>query len=199
MKKIAILIENVFDERELIYPYYRLLEEGFEVHLIGQKKDTIYKSKTGLTEKSTHGSDEISAKDYDAVVIPGGFSPDYMRRTKATVDFVRDMYEANKIVAAICHAGWVLASAFDLKGKKLTSYFSIKVNPYSTRVAIGNKIVGASRVGVNLYGVVGNARREISCSFDTALCIENHLVVGNEDGNLVEVVGEIVVENLVER
>ena len=67
------------------------------------------------------------------------------------------------------------------------------------RVAIGNKIVGASRVGVNLYGVVGNARREISCSFDTALCIENHLVVGNEDGNLVEVVGEIVVENLVER
>lgn len=126
MKKIAILIENVFDERELIYPYYRLLEEGFEVHLVGQKKDTIYKSKTGLTEKSTHGSDEISAKDYDAVVIPGGFSPDYMRRTKATVDFVRDMYEANKIVAAICHAGWVLASAFDLKGKKLTSYFSIK-------------------------------------------------------------------------
>ena len=126
MKKVAILIENLFDERELIYPYYRLQEEGFEVHLIGHKKDTIYKSKSGLTEKSTHASDEVSAKDYDAVVIPGGFSPDYMRRTKATVDVVREMYEADKPVAAICHAGWMLASAFDIKGKKLTSYFSIK-------------------------------------------------------------------------
>jgi protease I len=126
MKKTAILLENLFDERELIYPYYRLLEEGFEVHLIGSEKDTIYKSKTGLTEKSTHASDEVDANDYEAVVIPGGFSPDYMRRTKATVDFVRDMDKANKIVATICHGGWMLASACDIKGKKVTGYFSIK-------------------------------------------------------------------------
>ncbi len=126
MKKIAILIENLFDERELIYPYYRLLEEGFEVHLVGSKKDTIYTSKSGLKEKSTHASDEVNAKDYDAVVIPGGFSPDHMRRTKATVDFVRDMDQTNKPIAAICHGGWMLASACDLKGKKVTSFFSIK-------------------------------------------------------------------------
>lgn len=126
MKKIAILLENLFDERELVYPYYRLLEEGFEVDLIGSNKDTIYTSKSGLTEKSTHASNEISAKDYDALVIPGGFSPDYMRRTKATVDFVRDMNKANKPIAAICHGGWMLASAIDLKGKKVTSFFSIK-------------------------------------------------------------------------
>jgi len=126
MKKIAILIEDLFNERELIYPYYRLLEEGYEVHLVGPKKDAVYTSKSGLTEKSTHASNEISAEDYDAVVIPGGFSPDFMRRTKATVDFVREMDKLNKPVAAICHGGWMLASACNLKGKKVTSFFSIK-------------------------------------------------------------------------
>lgn len=126
MKRVAILLENLFDERELVYPYYRLLEEGFQVDLIGSEKDTIYTSKSGLTEKSTHGSDEVSADDYDALVIPGGFSPDYMRRTKATVDFVREMDKADKPIAAICHGGWMLASACDLKGKKVTSFFSIK-------------------------------------------------------------------------
>jgi len=126
MKKIAILIEDLFNERELIYPYYRLLEEGYEVHLVGPKKDTVYTAKSGLTEKSTHASNEIRAEDYDGVVIPGGFSPDFMRRTKATVDFVRDMDKLNKPVAAICHGGWMLASACNLKGKKVTSFFSIK-------------------------------------------------------------------------
>ena len=126
MKKVAILIENLFDERELIYPYFRLLEEGFEVHLIGSRKETIYTSKSGLVETSTHSSDEVSAKDYDGVVIPGGFSPDNMRRTKATVDFVRDMDKSKKLIAAICHGPWMMASACDLKGKKVTSFFSIK-------------------------------------------------------------------------
>lgn len=126
MRKVAILIENLFDERELIYPYFRLLEEGFEVHLIGSKKDEVYASKNGVTEKSTHASDEVSANDYVGVVIPGGFSPDHMRRTKATVDFVREMDKAKKPIAAICHGPWMLASACDLKGKKVTSFFSIK-------------------------------------------------------------------------
>lgn len=126
MKKIAVLIEKLFDERELIYPYYRLLEEGYEVHLVGSEKNEIYASKSGVTEKSTHSSDEISAKDYDAVVIPGGFSPDHMRRTPATVEFVREMDKDNKIVAGICHGPWMMASACDIKGKKVTSFFSIK-------------------------------------------------------------------------
>ncbi len=126
MKKIAILLENLFDERELVYPYYRLLEEGFEVHLVGTEKDTIYSSKVGLAQKSTHESKDISAKDYDAVVIPGGFSPDFMRRCQATVDFVREMDKANKPIAAICHGAWLMASACDLKGKNVTSFFSIK-------------------------------------------------------------------------
>ncbi|MFA5577472.1 MAG: type 1 glutamine amidotransferase domain-containing protein [Tissierellaceae bacterium] len=126
MKKIAILIENLFDERELIYPYFRLLEEGFDVHLIGSKKDTVYTSKSGVTEKSTHSSEEVNPSDYEGVIIPGGFSPDNMRRTKATVDFVREMDKSKKIIAAICHGPWMMASACDLKGRKVTSFYSIK-------------------------------------------------------------------------
>lgn len=126
MKKVAVLIENLFDERELIYPYYRLLEEGYEVHLIGTERDTIYASKSGLKEKSTHSSREVSAEDYEGVVIPGGFSPDYMRKSPDTVKFVRELDKANKLVAAICHGPWMMASACDLKGKKVTSVISIK-------------------------------------------------------------------------
>ena len=126
MKRIAILLENLFDERELIYPYYRLLEEGYEVHLVGTQKNVSYVSKSGLSETSTHSSGEISSKDYDGVVIPGGFSPDYMRRCKATVDFVKDMDRENKLIAAICHGPWMMASCCDLKGKRITSYSSIK-------------------------------------------------------------------------
>lgn len=126
MKKIALLVENLFDERELIYPYFRLLEEGYEVHLVGSEKDTVYTSKAGMTEKSTHSSKEVAARDYDGVVIPGGFSPDNMRRCKETVDFVREMDREGKLIATICHGGWMLASACDLKGKKVTSFFSIK-------------------------------------------------------------------------
>ena len=109
MKKVAVLIEEMFDEKELLYPYFRLLEEGYEVHLVGTEKDKVYKGKSGLTEKSTHSSKDIQAKDYSGVVIPGGFSPDYMRRTEATVNFVKEMDEQDKTVAAICHGRWMLA------------------------------------------------------------------------------------------
>lgn len=126
MKKIAILIENLFDEKELLYPYYRLQEEDYEVHLVGTEKDTVYTGKSGLDFKSTHSSEEVNAKDYDAVVIPGGYSPDHMRRYKATVDFVREMNDANKTIAAICHGGWMLASCCDIEGKNVTSFYSIK-------------------------------------------------------------------------
>lgn len=126
MKKVAILIENMFDERELIYPYFRMLEEGYEVDLIGADKDKVYTSKSGLTEKSTKASSEVSSKDYDAVIIPGGFSPDFMRRTEETKKFVKEMNSEGKPIAAICHGPWMLASCCDLKGRNVTSFFAIK-------------------------------------------------------------------------
>lgn len=126
MKKVAVLIEDYFDERELIYPYFRLMEEGYEVHLVGTQKDAIYAGKSGLTQKSTHASKDVKASDYEAVVIPGGYSPDHMRRCEDTIKFVKEANELHKPIAAICHGPWMLASCCDLKGKKLTSFSSIK-------------------------------------------------------------------------
>lgn len=126
MKKVAVLIDNFFDEKELIYPYFRLQEEGYEVHLVGPEKDTVYPGKSTFTEKSTHGIKDVKAEDYDAVVIPGGYSPDHMRRHAATVDFVKAADKLGKPIAAICHGPWMMASCCDLKGKKLTGFFSIK-------------------------------------------------------------------------
>ena len=126
MKKIAILIEDMYEDMELQYPWYRLKEEGFKVDLVGTDKAVVYKSTHGYPAKSDLSSSEVKAGDYDAVVIPGGYSPDRMRRCKATVDFVMEMDRRKKMVAAICHGPWMMASACDLKGRKITSFHSIK-------------------------------------------------------------------------
>ncbi len=128
IKRIALLIENLFDEKELLYPYYRMQEEGFHVDLVGKTKDTVYNGKHGLPMKSDVASDTISADDYDALIIPGGFSPDYMRRTKATTEFTKAMNDKKKPIAAICHGPWLLISSCDLTGKSMTGYHSLTVD-----------------------------------------------------------------------
>ena len=128
MKRIAILIEELFDDKELLYPYYRMQEEGYTVDLIGAEKNVSYKSKFGMPLKSDFGSKDVSASDYDAVIIPGGFSPDYMRRTQATVDFVKAMNAQKKPIAAICHGPWLMISSCDLKGRKLTGFHSVRID-----------------------------------------------------------------------
>ncbi len=128
MKRIALLLENLYDERELLYPFYRMLEEGYEVDLIGTEKDSTYKSKNGLPSVSDVASKDASADDYDAVIVPGGFSPDLMRLRKATVDFVNQMHQQNKPIAAICHGPWIMVSSCDLKGKRLTGFPSLQVD-----------------------------------------------------------------------
>ena len=126
MKKIAILAENLYEEMELLYPYYRLKEEGYKVDIVGTEKDTVYTGKNGYPVRSDLSTSEINVENYDAVVIPGGYSPDHMRRSRDTVNFVKDMDSKGKIVAAICHGPWMMASCCDLKGKKVTAFYSIK-------------------------------------------------------------------------
>jgi protease I len=126
MKKIAILVADLYDDNELYYPYYRLLEEGYEVHLIGALEGHSYKSKFGLPAVSNYAAKDVKASDYDALVIPGGFSPDYMRRSSDIVSFARDMDQLKKPIAAICHGAWLMASSCELKGKKMTCFHSIK-------------------------------------------------------------------------
>ena len=128
MKKIAVLIENNFEESELLYPYHRFRED-FEVDLVGTEKDTEYVGKSGgLKVKSDLASKDVKASDYDAVYIPGGYSPDAIRKCEATVKFVKDMHEAGKLVGAVCHGPWVLVEADILKGVKATSVPTIKTD-----------------------------------------------------------------------
>lgn len=126
-RKIAILLENAFQDLELWYPYYRMKEEGADVTFIAPTTQE-YKGKFGYPAKADLTIDEAKTEDYDAVIIPGGFAPDFMRRNTKMVDFVRNMCEAGKLVAAICHAGWMLASADIIRDKKVTSFSAIKTD-----------------------------------------------------------------------
>jgi protease I len=125
-KRIAVLAEDTYEEMELWYPKIRLTEAGAEVHIIGPEAGATYASKHGVPVTSDVGADDIAAGEYDAVVIPGGYSPDRMRRHESMVRFVREMDDQGKVVAFICHAGWLPISAGILKGKRATSFFSIK-------------------------------------------------------------------------
>jgi len=125
-KRIAILAENLYQEMELWVPYYRFKEEGAEVKVIGAGGATSYASKHGYPVTVDAQADQVKAVEFDAVVVPGGYAPDLMRRHPAMVGLVRDAAQQGKVVAAICHAGWMLVSAGVLKGRNATSFFSIK-------------------------------------------------------------------------
>lgn len=124
-KKVVILIEDMYNDFEFWYPYYRLKEAGASVVTAGAGKDQ-YTSKFGIPAKAEANVKNLSAADFDAVVIPGGYAPDIMRRHAEMVALVKDMADAGKVVAAICHAGWMLASAKILDNRRVTSFFAIK-------------------------------------------------------------------------
>lgn len=124
-KRIAIFVDDLFEDIEFWYPFYRLKEEGATVTVISAERGIFTGKKgTGLTSKMAIYDAEIDS--FDALVIPGGYAPDRMRRSPDMVDFVKEMNDRGKIIAAICHAGWMLASAGILQDKKVTSFFSIK-------------------------------------------------------------------------
>lgn len=125
-KKIAILVEDIYQVLEVWYPLLRLREAGFEVLSVGTGSKNSYKSKEGYEITVDTSINKIKVEDFAAVVIPGGYAPDILRRYPKVVNFVQGMFKAQRIVAAICHGGWVLASADILKGKKVTGFFAIK-------------------------------------------------------------------------
>lgn len=124
--RVAILAETLYEDLELWYPYYRLREAGADVFVVGSGSADTYQSKHGYPVTVDAESDTVTASQFDAVIIPGGYSPDHMRRHPSMIKLVREAHEQGKIVAAICHAGWMLASANIVRGKTATSYRSIK-------------------------------------------------------------------------
>jgi len=124
MKTVIITAQN-FQDEELTYPYYRLLEEGWHVDVATFGKQDVY-GKYGVPARPTIDTKDLKSSDYDLVVIPGGFeAPDRLRIQKDVLNFVKEMYDSGKIVAAICHGPWVCISAGIMKEKKATGYIAI--------------------------------------------------------------------------
>ncbi|MGH9659219.1 MAG: type 1 glutamine amidotransferase domain-containing protein [Bryobacteraceae bacterium] len=125
-KRVAILVDNIYQEMEVWYPLYRLREAGADVVTVGAKAGATYTSKLGYPCEAQASYDQVSADDFDGVVIPGGFAPDHIRRHPRANEFVREMDAGGKLVASICHGAWVLCSAKILQGRRATSFFAIR-------------------------------------------------------------------------
>lgn len=123
--KIAILVEDYYQVLEVWYPYLRLREDRIEVVFVGTGKKE-YKSREGYSVTADMAVQEAKPEDFDGVIIPGGYAPDILRRYKEVSAFVKGLDEKHKLVAAICHGGWVLVSAGILKDKKVTAFSAIK-------------------------------------------------------------------------
>ncbi len=124
-KKILMLLENEFRDEEVIYPFYRFIEAGYEVKTVGPEAGIEYKGKFGFPIKSDLSASGADTKDVVAIIIPGGNAPDKMRVNSAMVDLVKKAFDECMVVAAICHGGWMLVEAGIAKGKKVTGYRAI--------------------------------------------------------------------------
>ena len=125
MPRVAILVEKMFEDLELHYPRLRLAEAGHAVDVIGPKRGETYVGKHGLPQKAEKAASDVRAGDYDLIVIPGGYSPDHMRRDEGIVAFVTDAAKRKIPMAAICHGPWMLCSTDALKGRRCTSFYSV--------------------------------------------------------------------------
>jgi len=125
-KRIAIMLDEQYQELEVWYPYYRLMEEGAQLHLVASEAGQTYMSKLGYPCISTMSAADVKGSDYDAVIVPGGWCPDFMRRDVRMVRFIQQCAEADIVLAAICHGGWMLCCTDALKGKRATSFLAIE-------------------------------------------------------------------------
>jgi protease I len=127
--KIAFIMDEMFEDSEFRIPFDRAKEAGHDPVVVGLEKGKKLTGKKGEEAVTTQAAiGEVSAGGFEALVIPGGYSPDKIRGNEKMVGFTRSMFQAGKPVAAVCHAGWMLAEAGILKGKTVTSWPSIKTD-----------------------------------------------------------------------
>jgi len=125
-KKVLVLAADLFEDMELLYPLYRLAEEGVTVTTAGTDRQPVNGKKGHGPLQVDTTVDQVSADAYDALVIPGGFAPDLLRRSADVLALVNAFHDAGKPIAFICHAGWVPISAGILKGRRATSVGAIR-------------------------------------------------------------------------
>ena len=129
MAKVAFIVDEMFEDSEFKVPYDRVKEAGHEPVIVGLESGKSLEGKKGDETITTEASiDDVSADDFDALVIPGGYSPDKIRTNEGMVSMTRAIFQAEKPVAAICHAGWMLAEADVLANRTVTSWPSIKTD-----------------------------------------------------------------------
>jgi protease I len=126
-RKVAVLVGPGYEDLEFWVPLMRLQEEGADVTVVGLKDGEAYSSKSGgLTATAQVGAEDVTADEFDGVVVPGGWAPDKLRRYESITDLVRETYEQGRIVASICHGGLVLISAGIMDGHRATGSKGIK-------------------------------------------------------------------------
>jgi deglycase len=126
MKRIVALVDEIYEDLELWYPKIRLEEEGWEVVVAGPEKGREYRGKHGYPCRPDVALDSVDGSGFDALLVPGGFAPDKLRRSERVKDLVKEFDEGGKLIAFICHAGWVLISAGILRGRRATSTVGIR-------------------------------------------------------------------------
>jgi len=125
-KKAAIMVDEMYQVLEVWFPYYRLKEEGLDVDFVAAEAKKEYHSREGYPCISDISVREADISDYDCMIVPGGFATDFMRRDADVINFANDMVNAGKVIAAICHGGWLLCSTSIYKGRKATCFMAIK-------------------------------------------------------------------------
>ena len=128
MKKAIVLVENGFEDIELLYPYYRLMEAGYKIEVIGPIKAETYHGKKGGSITSTGSPDDIDLDDYQILIVPGGWAPDRMRTKEKIVDLVKKADQEGLVIGAICHAAQLLIEAEIVKGRELTCVRSVSTD-----------------------------------------------------------------------
>lgn len=125
-KRFLIFVGDIYEDLELWYPKLRLQEAGAQVTVAGPKADHEYKGKNGYPCRSDAALHEMHADQFEGLIVPGGFMPDKLRRDPHVLQIVQDFAEAGKLVAAICHGGWIPISANVYRGVRVTGSPGIK-------------------------------------------------------------------------
>jgi protease I len=125
-KKILSFVGDMYEDLELWYPKLRLIEAGATVVVAGEKAEAMYAGKNGYPCVADAAIGRMRTSDFDGVVVPGGFMPDKLRRDRDVLQLIRDFDEAGKLIAAICHGGWVPISAGVYRGVRVTGSLGIK-------------------------------------------------------------------------